>query len=154
MKKVLALGVAAVIGLGSLGVATTVTPANADPGQNWNQDWKFKNGQRGNWLRHSDNRGNNWQYNRGNHWNGKWSQHRGYRGSPILPLIIGGAIGYGIGSAYSAPSYSYDSGPSYRYSQAHVQWCLERYPNTYNPATNRYFSRPGVQAVCYSPYYG
>ena len=34
---------------------------------------------------------------------------------------------------------------------AHVNWCLHRY-KTYNPATNTYFRKPGVPAVCHSPY--
>lgn len=33
----------------------------------------------------------------------------------------------------------------------HVAWCFDHY-RTYNPATNTYFRRPGVPAVCYSPY--
>ncbi len=39
----------------------------------------------------------------------------------------------------------------YRGYSPHVQWCLNHY-RTYNPATNTYFRRPGVPAVCYSPY--
>ncbi len=33
----------------------------------------------------------------------------------------------------------------------HVQWCSWRY-KTYNPATNTFFIRKGVPAVCVSPY--
>ena len=39
---------------------------------------------------------------------------------------------------------------SYRWSR-HVQWCSWRY-KTYNPATNTYFRKKGVPAVCRSPY--
>jgi len=33
----------------------------------------------------------------------------------------------------------------------HVQWCLSHY-RTYNPATNLYFIKKGVPAVCISPF--
>ncbi len=39
----------------------------------------------------------------------------------------------------------------YRDYDPHVAWCLGHY-RTYDPATNTYFRRPGVPAVCYSPY--
>ncbi len=56
---------------------------------------------------------------------------------------------YGYQPYYAKPYYNgrYYGGP---YS-AHVEWCLSRY-RTYNPATNTYFRRAGVPAVCYSPY--
>lgn len=56
--------------------------------------------------------------------------------------------------------YYYDSYPPppppryygyYRGYSPHVAWCLSHY-RTYNPATNTYFARRGVPAVCYSPY--
>ena len=57
---------------------------------------------------------------------------------------------YGYGYGYPPPPprryYRYYRGPS-----PHVSWCLSHY-RTYNPATNTYFARPGVPAVCYSPY--
>ncbi len=39
----------------------------------------------------------------------------------------------------------------YRAYSPHVAWCLSHY-RTYNPATNTYFRKPGVSAVCYAPY--
>ena len=33
----------------------------------------------------------------------------------------------------------------------HAAWCASHY-RTYNPATNTYYRRAGVPAVCYSPY--
>ncbi len=41
--------------------------------------------------------------------------------------------------------------PRYYRANPHVTWCSHRY-RTYNPATNTYFRKPGVPAVCYSPY--
>lgn len=47
----------------------------------------------------------------------------------------------------------YGRAPGYYggYGNAHVDWCLNRY-RTYNPATNTYFRKPGVPAVCHSPF--
>lgn len=39
---------------------------------------------------------------------------------------------------------------NFRWSK-HVQWCSWRY-KTYNPASNTFFIRKGVRAVCVSPY--
>ena len=47
--------------------------------------------------------------------------------------------------------YGYGYRGYYRGYSPHVAWCLDHY-RTYNPATNTYFRRPGVPAVCYSPY--
>ena len=43
--------------------------------------------------------------------------------------------------------------PYYPYylSNPHIAWCLAHY-RTYNPATNTFFIRRGVPAVCVSPY--
>ncbi len=52
------------------------------------------------------------------------------------------------------PSYppAYPRPPVYGSGwSAHVAWCQARY-RTYNPATNTYFIRIGVPAVCNSPY--
>lgn len=49
------------------------------------------------------------------------------------------------------PPQRYHYSGYYRGYDPHVAWCLNRY-RTYNPATNTYFARPGVPAVCYSPY--
>ncbi len=60
---------------------------------------------------------------------------------------------------YDYDGYYYGYPPPYRpyhhryygrYSP-HVAWCLDHY-RTYNPATNTYFRKRGVPAVCYSPY--
>ena len=75
-------------------------------------------------------------------------------------------FGLGFGAAFVNPFwgpyyYSYYAPPPFApappmiYPQtnwsAHVAWCQNRY-RTYNPATNTYFARPGVPAVCRSPF--
>jgi hypothetical protein len=52
---------------------------------------------------------------------------------------------------YPPPRYRAHYGYYYGRYSPHVAWCLDHY-RTYNPATNTYFRRPGVPAVCYSPY--
>jgi hypothetical protein len=99
-------------------------------------------------------------------WNGRWNN-----GGAAAAAVIGGIVGLGILSqayrpyyyGYGYPGYAYGYPyryPAYRYSypaygggynSAHVQWCLAHY-RTYNPATNTYFRKVGVPAVCYSPY--
>lgn len=68
------------------------------------------------------------------------------------PNFFGGPFFLGLGLGLVAPRY-YPAYPAYgaRYGNAHVQWCINRY-RTYNPATNTYFIRKGVPAVCVSPY--
>lgn len=134
MRKLLALGLAGALAMGS--VAVTAASVSAEPKYGgWNNEWK---------------KNKNWK---GNNWNGNWKQHHGFHGGFWLPFVLGGAVGYGLSQGYG-PYYDYEPGPSYRYSDAHVQWCFDHYPNTYNPVTNMYFVRPGVPAVCYSPFYG
>ncbi len=78
--------------------------------------------------------------------------------------IIAGIAGIAAIAAASQHRYGYDYDYGYRYGyppprpygyyrgySPHVSWCLSHY-RTYNPATNTYFARPGVPAVCYSPY--
>ncbi len=84
------------------------------------------------------------------------------------PLAIFGAIaglaaaaasqphyyGYSPYQPQPYPYYGYRQPYNYGYGAArssHVDWCLNRY-RTYNPATNTYFRKPGVPAVCYSPF--
>ena len=64
---------------------------------------------------------------------------------------------YGYDDRYDG-YYDYPPPPPprgyYRYHHGydpHVAWCLSHY-QTYNPATNTYYRRPGVPAVCVSPY--
>jgi hypothetical protein len=98
-------------------------------------------------------------------WKGKYDNHHVHRGPPAWqghhgnwgwrrsydpgPAIIAGSIFGAIGALAAGNAYrgDYYSGP-----QSHVAWCESRY-RTYNPATDTYFVRPGVPAVCHSPYY-
>ena len=58
---------------------------------------------------------------------------------------------YGYYRPYPGPYYGYYGRQYYRGYNPHVAWCLSHY-RSYNPATNTYFIRRGVPAVCYSPY--
>jgi hypothetical protein len=62
------------------------------------------------------------------------------------PAIVAGTI-FGVIGALAANGGGY----AYRGPASHTAWCEWRY-KTYNPATNTYFARPGVPAVCHSPY--
>src|SRR5262249_18747699 len=130
MKKILAAGVAALIAIGAAGVTTTAVSA-----KDWNgpNDWK----------------GQKWKGN--NNWDG---HHRRHGGGNWGWGLGGFALGYGRG-ALSGPYYGgYDRpyyGGGYYSGDAHVQWCLDRY-RSYNPRTNTFFVRPGVERVCVSPY--
>lgn len=63
------------------------------------------------------------------------------------PLLFG----FGFGPQF----YPYQYQSQYQYQNygvsPHVQWCLSRY-RTYNPATNLFFIKKGVPAVCVSPF--
>ncbi len=52
---------------------------------------------------------------------------------------------------YPPPPRYYGTYRHFRGYSPHVAWCLDRY-RTYNPATNTYFRKPGVPAVCRSPF--
>lgn len=82
-------------------------------------------------------------------------------------IIAGAIIGLGIAAAaqpyypqtYYAPYPTYPvypANPAY-YSgpyagNAHIDWCLARYPNSYNPRTNTYVAYNGATYYCDSPY--
>lgn len=57
--------------------------------------------------------------------------------------------GYHPGPFYQP--YYYHARPRMHRVSAHVRWCLNHY-RTYNPATNLYFKKKGVPAVCHSPF--
>jgi hypothetical protein len=131
MKKLLALGLAGALAMGT--VAATATTVSAAP-NGWNQDWKK----------------NNWNGNKNWNGNGNWNwKHRRHNNNFLFPLILGGAIGYGLSQSYPYPyGATFDDG----YSDAHARWCFAHYPRSYNPVTNTYVSKRGVEKVCYSPY--
>lgn len=56
-------------------------------------------------------------------------------------------FGFSIGPQYQYHQPRY----LYRVGNPHVQWCLNHY-RTYNPATNLFFIKKGVPAVCVSPF--
>lgn len=144
-----------------------------NPGGNW-QGQKFKNFG-GNWQsqknlkwqgqkKFSKFQGQqNWQKN----WNGpkNWKGpkppfHGNYPHKPpfkkyvkfpkhhhhnnfVGPFVFGLALG-----AIANNAFAYD----YAGLTPHQLWCLREYPNTYDPDTNLFYIRPGVVAVCVSPY--
>jgi hypothetical protein len=128
MKKLFATALAGIIA-----TTTLVGVADAAP---WNKNW-------------DGNQNGNWKY--GNHQMhrgpGPWAGNYGRSYDPG-PAIIAGTIFGAIGALAlnsGGANYGY-AGP-----QSHVAWCDWRY-QTYNPATNTYFIRPGVPAACHSPY--
>ncbi len=127
MKKIIALGLAAAVSVGSLAAVTSTASAAQDwQKKSWNKNWN----------------GNKWS-NNNNNW--KW-RNRYHGGSGwVAPFVFGSVLGYGLGS-YNQPYYGSGYG-----ADSHVEWCMDRY-RTYNPATNTYFIRRGVQAVCHSPF--
>lgn len=86
-----------------------------------------------------------------------------HRNDGAAIAIFGAIAGMAAIAAANQHRYDYDYGYYYGYPpppryygyyrgyNPHVAWCLSHY-RTYNPATNTYFIRPGVPAVCYSPY--
>lgn len=54
-------------------------------------------------------------------------------------------FGFSIGPQYQPRRHFY------RVANPHVRWCLNHY-RTYNPATNLFFIKKGVPAVCVSPF--
>ena len=101
-------------------VAATATTVSAAP-NGWNQDWKK----------------NNWNGNKNWNGNGNWKwRNRRHNNNFLFPLILGGAIGYGLSQSYPYPyGATFDDG----YSDAHARWCFAHYPRSYNPDTNTYF---------------
>lgn len=168
MKKLLALAAAGVIALAA--TAMTATPSSAFPGPGNSQQWKrlqgpnnFKNpgnfqGPKkfGNFHGPGDFKpnkkfGNNWKpphhgnYPKPPKFNKytKFPKHYPHHNNFVGPFVFGLALGAIVNNAYA-----YD----YAGLSPHQIWCLKNYPNTYNPATNLFYIKPGVVAVCVSPY--
>jgi hypothetical protein len=132
MKKLIALGLATAVAVGSMAAVTGTASAQPDwQKKSWNKNWNGNKKWNNNKWSHNNNW--NWRHRHSNNW--------------VAPFVFGSVLGYGLGSAYYNQPY-YGSG---YYGDAHVRWCMDRY-RTYNPATNTYFIRRGVPAVCYSPY--
>ena len=92
---------------------------------------------------------------------GYWKGHRGYRhyrrgyrrhsDGWWYPLAAFGA-GAIIGGAIAAPPPPrVYRAPAYRYSNAHIQWCYNRY-RSYRASDNTFQPYNGPRRQCYSPY--
>jgi hypothetical protein len=79
-----------------------------------------------------------------------WHHHHHYRYDPG-PAIVAGTIFGMIGAALADDGYYGHPYDGYGGPRSHVAWCEWRY-RTYNPATDMFYARPGVQEYCRSPY--
>jgi hypothetical protein len=105
------------------------------------------NNYNGNWNNKHFN--NNCFYKNGGCYNKHRNKHRRDRfdrSDLFLPLIIGGF------GAYNYYDYDDDYGDA-GLSSAHIRWCLNHYPRSYNPRTNLWVSNSGKKHQCDSPYY-
>lgn len=99
-----------------------------DRGRHWNRGGSHRHWKRGGWNRHG------WRHHRRD-W--RWRDH--YR--PGLYLNFG------------IPAYRYvePRRPAYRVSNAHVNWCYNRY-RSYRAWDNTYQPYNGPRRQCWSPY--
>ena len=181
MKKVFALGLAAALVMASVAVTagsvsaadpqvwlpghgpsnygnSAAGPQNRSPPNNSNN---------GNWIRGNSNSGNyaagpknlsphnksinsNLNPTNSNSGNWTWTKRKEHRRHDRDH-----GYGYGYGCGYYDCGYDLSQGypgPEYGYNvDTHVQWCASHY-RTYNPATNTYWAKRGVQKICHSPY--
>ncbi|PWL18999.1 BA14K family protein [Falsochrobactrum shanghaiense] len=100
------------------------------------------------------------------HWRGRhsgprhWHGHRGYReyrrgyrrhsDGWWYPLAAFGA-GAVLGGALASPPPPVYRAPAHRSSNAHVQWCYDRY-RSYRASDNTFQPYNGPRRQCYSPY--
>ncbi|MBZ9743302.1 MULTISPECIES: BA14K family protein [unclassified Mesorhizobium] len=152
--------------------APTITPVRDSwaGGNNNGGDWRWRRS--GNWNGRHWNGGDNWNGRR--HWNGGGNWSRGddwrwrhgrhhYRGGRYYDdgaaAVLGLGLGLGLGSIYNngyyndgyyapAPRRHYRAG---RLSNAHVQWCYNRY-RSYRAYDNTFQPYNGPRQQCYSPY--
>ncbi|TGQ69604.1 MAG: BA14K family protein [Mesorhizobium sp.] len=117
----------------------------------WNRggNWNGGNWDRGNWNRGNWNQGDSWRWRR-HHYRGRY--HDDAAGAAILGL----GLGLGLGSMYNNYNY-YDVPAPRRYyragrlSNAHVQWCYNRY-RSYRSWDNTFQPYNGPRQQCWSPY--
>lgn len=87
-------------------------------------------------------------------WMGKPHHHHGFNGGAFIAGTVLGLAALGAYGAYAQP-YPYPQ-PYVTYGggnwNAHVQWCYQHYPNSYNPRTNTYIGWNGVAYYCDSPF--
>ncbi|QKD03258.1 BA14K family protein [Mesorhizobium loti] len=142
---------------------STAAPTVTDVRDSWaggnNNGGNFRWRRSGNWSGHHWNGGGRWNGDR--HWNrGGW-RHRGggYYDDDAGAAILGLGLGLGLGSMYSNNYYNdgYYAPPPRRYyragrlSNAHVQWCYNRY-RSYRSWDNTFQPYGGPRQQCYSPY--
>ncbi len=168
IRKIAALAVMGALSAGAVGVSTL--PASAQQGMQDDQGrWYNPNG-----PRPGGNNNGGWNNGPGNGNGPGWNNNRG-RGNNWNGFGPGALFGFGLGAVFGQPGWYQPAPPVYRppppayrpppmayppyggrppvYGnwQAHVAWCQSRY-RTYSPATNTYYIRVGVPAVCHSPY--
>lgn len=87
------------------------------------------------------------------HRNNGWNNGGAFVAGTILG-IAGAAIATGAYGGYPAygPYPVYGPYPAGSNWNAHVQWCFNQYPNSYNPRTNTFVGWNGVTYYCNSPY--
>lgn len=134
--------------------APTVTPVrdswaggnNRSPSNN---DWRWRRSGQWNGNRHW-NGGDDWRWRHGRrHYHG-----RNYDDGAAA--ILGLGLGLGLGSMYNNYNY-YDAPPPRRYyragrlTNAHVQWCYNRY-RSYRSWDNTFQPYNGPRQQCWSPY--
>jgi hypothetical protein len=176
MKKFLNTAFAAVIAVTGVAATSSIAsagpsmPVVAAPASNLIQvqgdgRWGGRGGEemlRRKWRNGGDYRRGGFYVQNGRGW---YNGHRGYRnyrngyrrhgdwwfpaGAFIAGAIIGGAL------ADPGPTY-YEPRPVYRrvyrgYSNAHVQWCFDRY-RSYRAYDNTFQPYHGPRQQCYSPY--
>ena len=133
---------------------STAAPTVTDVRDSWaggNNGGNFRFRRSGNWNGHHWNGG-------GRHWNrGGWRHGGGrYYDDGAGAAILGLGLGLGLGSMYNNYNY-YDGPPVRRYyrsgriSNAHVQWCYNRY-RSYRSWDNTFQPYGGPRQQCYSPY--
>ncbi|QND63967.1 BA14K family protein [Mesorhizobium loti] len=145
-------------------VAPTITPvrdgwAGDGPNRQFNGDnwrWRRHDGRR-NWNRDNWNGGGNW--NGGDDWRWRHGRRHGRHYDDGAAAILGLGLGLGLGSMYNNNNY-YDGPPPRRYyrtyrtqrvSNAHVQWCYNRY-RSYRAWDNTFQPYGGPRQQCWSPY--
>lgn len=109
---------------------------------------------------HRHHRNRNWHGHRAGprHWHGhpRYRDYRpGYRRHsdgwwyPLAAFGAGAVLGGAL--AAPAPAPRVYQAPAYRYSNAHVQWCYDRY-RSYRASDNTFQPYNGPRKQCYSPY--
>jgi len=148
MNRIVGAALAAMVGITPV-LATATTASAAD----WRKS--YRNGRQVPPPHHNNNNNNNWQ-------------------GVGAGLAAGAALGLGAGlllnrpppppppPVYYAPprppvvyypAPAYPPPPVYNrgWTEAHIEWCLDRY-RSYNPATNTFTGYDGYQHVCRGPY--